>query len=63
MRAGKIPWTPIVCNTAYHNKGAEFEEVGFDGYISKPIKIESLVTELSKLMHTNQLAPNQAGRD
>ncbi len=46
---------PVVALTAYAMKGDEQKtrEAGCDGYISKPIDVESFVTTISRIIQTN----------
>lgn len=46
---------PIVATTAYYTSDSipNFQERGFDGYLLKPIKPESLISYLQGIIHHN----------
>ena len=50
MRNDELPQTPIICNTAYSDRSQPlFDEVGFDDFIAKPIKLNELMEAINRL--------------
>lgn len=45
--------TPVIIHTISENKYNYFNDLGFDGYLLKPIKQEETIQVLKNLLHTN----------
>lgn len=50
IRTNYIKWVPVIAVTAYDTEVENCRNIGFDGFISKPIRVKEMVRTLIRII-------------